>query len=329
MKRITFGLVLGLLALAGLVLGSAAQAATPCADLVVDSVTSVPAQPVMGQPSTIAVTVRNAGTCAAGGFGVQLRPDILAAALPTAPVVGLDVGATTVANFPVLLPAHRGLRQLRDGRRDEYRRRDKRGEQPAHEGLHAVAGVDLVVSGVSAIRPCRRLASRSRSPSPSRTKGPTPRARSGSTGARRSVLQRFLARSRGSAEAASTTVTIPFAYRERRCLRQPRDGGRRQQCPGDERVQQREVVPGERDAGSARSRDHGRAPPTRRTPFAGSAVTATVTVRNDGARCCGELRRTLAAVAARGAGHDADRRPRDRRVGDRQPELAVHLHRDV
>jgi len=48
--------------------------------------------------------VRNAGTCEAGGFGVQWRPDILAAALPTAPVAGLAAGATTVVNFPYSFP---------------------------------------------------------------------------------------------------------------------------------------------------------------------------------------------------------------------------------
>ena len=49
----------------------AAAQATPCADLLVTGLDFSPDQPVQGQPANIAITIRNAGTCAAGGFVVH------------------------------------------------------------------------------------------------------------------------------------------------------------------------------------------------------------------------------------------------------------------
>ena len=58
----------------------------------------------MGQPATVNITVRNGGTCAAGAFGVQWRPDLFGAAQPAVVVAGLAPGASTTANVPFTFP---------------------------------------------------------------------------------------------------------------------------------------------------------------------------------------------------------------------------------
>ncbi len=102
-SRINLGPLLVLAAL--LVLGTggtAAQAAAPCADLVVTSMSTVPAQPAQGLPFTPHVTVRNAGTCDAGGFSVQWKPGYSTFPTPPPPVAvtGLAAGASQDVAIP-------------------------------------------------------------------------------------------------------------------------------------------------------------------------------------------------------------------------------------
>ena len=310
MKRITFGLVLGLLALTGLVLNSGAQAATPCADLVVDSVTSVPAQPVMGQPSTIAVTVRNAGTCAAGGFGVQWRPDLLAAALPDGPASPVSTRRVDGRQRPVHLPAHRGLPQLRDGRRDERRRRDERGEQPrSRRSSRRRLGVDLVVSSVSIVP-----ATPDRGPAGVTVSVTVANQGANPAGAFRVDWSPTVGapaiprRSPGSPAGASTTVTIPVRLRGRRHLRRasrpstPGAPSRRRTSSTTSKTQG-----GHGDPAPARPRDHERdhRPASRPSPTA--LVTATVTIRNVGLIPAGSFTVRWQPWLLGQPGHDAGR----------------------
>jgi subtilase family serine protease len=103
--RLGLALLLILAAVAMLVAAPRAHAQTaPCADLVIDAVNVTPTPPVLGQSSTIDVTVRNAGTCAAGAFTVDWRPSLFAPTGPSASVPGLAVGASTVVNLPYVFP---------------------------------------------------------------------------------------------------------------------------------------------------------------------------------------------------------------------------------
>ena len=328
MKRISFGLALGVLALAALSLGSGVQAATPCADLLVESVASVPAPPAIGQPSTVAITVRNAGTCAAGGFGVQWRPDLLATPQPTIPVAGLDAGATTVVNVPYTFARTGIFLSFATVDVANAVAETNEGNNVVPKAFTPSLGVDLVVSDVS-IDPA--------TPAPGQpftvsvtvaNQGPNPAGAfrvDWSPGFGLPTIQRQVA---GARRGRVDDRDDPLRLSQPRHLRQPRELRTRKQRPGDERVQQREVVQGDRDGDPARPRGHGRVYRPARSLRQ---------QRRDGdrhrpqrrRRGCGELRRALAAVAARRPGHDADRRPRARRVGDRQPELRLHLSRDV
>jgi hypothetical protein len=288
MKRIMFGLVLGLLALAGLGLGSGAQAATPCADLVVDSVTTAPAQPVMSQPSTISVSVRNAGTCAVDAFGVQLRPDLLAAALPTTPVAGLDAGATTVVSFPYSFPRAGIFLGFATVDVTNAVAETNEGNNLASKAFVPSPGVDLVITSMSVD---------AATPTPGQpvtvsiavlNLGPNPAGAfrvdwSPSLGA--PAIQRQVA---GLAGGATATVSIPFAY--------PNAGA----FDGLATADAGSSVPESNEFNNARLfrvnvtavlpdlvvGDVHTDPPT---PFAGSAVTASVTVRNDGLAAAGSF----------------------------------------
>ena len=288
MKRMTFGLVLGVLALCALMLGSGAQAATPCADLLVESVASVPAQPAMGQPSTIAITVRNAGTCAAGGFGVQWRPDLLATPQPTIPVAGLDAGATTVVNVPYTFARTGIFLSFATVDVTNAVAETNEGNNLVPKAFTPSLGVDLVVSTVS-IDPA--------TPAPGQpvtvsvtvaNQGPNPAGAfrvdwSPSFGL--PTIQRQVA---GLAGNTSTTVTIPYAYLN----------------PGTfdsfAVVDAGSSVPETNEFNNVKSSraivtailpdlvitDASTDPPI---PFANSAVTATVTVRNDGTAAAGSF----------------------------------------
>jgi hypothetical protein len=96
MSRFKLGPLLVFAALLVLGTGSGAQAATPCADLVITSMSTVPAQAVQGLPVIPHVTVKNNGTCAAGGFYVQWRPGYSTLPAPPPPVLvpGLASGAS-------------------------------------------------------------------------------------------------------------------------------------------------------------------------------------------------------------------------------------------
>jgi subtilase family serine protease len=92
-------LVVGATALALCVPESAAAQATPCADLQVTGIAFTPAEPVQGQPVNIAISVRNGGTCAAGGFVVQFKTDLFAPTGPSRSVDSLAAGATTTLDL--------------------------------------------------------------------------------------------------------------------------------------------------------------------------------------------------------------------------------------
>jgi subtilase family serine protease len=79
--------------------GPAAAQATPCADLDVSNIAFTPASPVQGEPAAIAISVRNVGTCAAGGFVVQFRTDLFATTGPSRSVSSLAAGATTTLDL--------------------------------------------------------------------------------------------------------------------------------------------------------------------------------------------------------------------------------------
>jgi hypothetical protein len=99
--RLGLALLLIFAAVGMLIAAPRAQAQTaPCADLVIDAVGVTPTAPVLGQPSTINVTVRNAGTCAAGTFTVSWRPSLFAPTGASTSVSGLAPGTSTVVNLP-------------------------------------------------------------------------------------------------------------------------------------------------------------------------------------------------------------------------------------
>jgi subtilase family serine protease len=79
--------------------GQASAQATPCADLQITDITFSPVNPVQGQQANIAITVRNAGTCEAGGFVVQFKADLFAPTGPSRSVDSLAPGASTTLNL--------------------------------------------------------------------------------------------------------------------------------------------------------------------------------------------------------------------------------------
>lgn len=85
---------------------STAQAdAPPCADLQITGMSTSPTEPVQGLDATVSVTVKNAGTCAAGGFVVQWKSDRFAPTGPSESVTSLDAGASTTVNFTYAFPS--------------------------------------------------------------------------------------------------------------------------------------------------------------------------------------------------------------------------------
>jgi subtilase family serine protease len=82
----------------------ASAQATPCADLQITDISFSPVNPVQGQQADISISVRNAGTCAAGGFVVQFKTDLFAPTGPSRSINGLAAGASTTIglsfNFP-------------------------------------------------------------------------------------------------------------------------------------------------------------------------------------------------------------------------------------
>src|SRR5690349_21385512 len=69
--------------------------ATPCADLLVTGITIAPETPVAGESADISISVRNGGTCAAGGFVVQFKSDRAAPTGPSRSIDGLAAGQET------------------------------------------------------------------------------------------------------------------------------------------------------------------------------------------------------------------------------------------
>lgn len=96
--------VCAVFALAAIGADRAAAQATPCADLLITSIDVTPVEPVQGQPANIAITVRNAGSCAAGGFVVQFKTDLFATTGPSRSVTSLAAGASTTLNLSFNFP---------------------------------------------------------------------------------------------------------------------------------------------------------------------------------------------------------------------------------
>ena len=82
----------------------AAAQATPCADLQITNIAFSPAMPAQGQQANIAISVRNAGTCAAGGFVVQFKTDLFAPTGPSRSIDSLAAGASTTINLSFNFP---------------------------------------------------------------------------------------------------------------------------------------------------------------------------------------------------------------------------------
>ncbi len=85
---------------AGLVASEASAAATPCADLQIANVAFSPTEPVAGQAATVAVTITNAGTCAAGGFVTQFSTAQFGPVGASDSIGGLAAGASTTLDLP-------------------------------------------------------------------------------------------------------------------------------------------------------------------------------------------------------------------------------------
>src|SRR3712207_827549 len=78
--------------------------ATPCADLQITGIAFTPDTPVQSRPADIAITVRNGGTCAAGGFVVQFRTSLFAPTGPSRALDGLAPGASTTLHLSFAFP---------------------------------------------------------------------------------------------------------------------------------------------------------------------------------------------------------------------------------
>jgi subtilase family serine protease len=104
-RRFLIGVVFCVVLLSPEVLaGGAAAQATPCADLQIADITVTPTSPVAGQPASVSVTIRNAGTCAAGGFVTQFKSDLFAPTGPSDSLSGLAAGASTTLTLPFNFP---------------------------------------------------------------------------------------------------------------------------------------------------------------------------------------------------------------------------------
>jgi len=208
-----FAPLLLLAAAVALFTGPTAQAATPCADLVVDSVASTPATPVQLQPSTITVTVRNAGTCTATGFGVVFRPDLFSpAAAPPAVVASLGAGASTTVNIPVTF-SHSGLFiSLATVDPTNTVAETNEGNNTTTKTFLVATGVDLAVSSVTTT-PVKPVAGQSAAVSVTvanlgvNPAGPFRVDWSPNFG--QPAIQRQVA---GLGAGATTTLSIPYTY---------------------------------------------------------------------------------------------------------------------
>ncbi len=96
-------LMLGLL-VATLAPTAARAQATPCADLRITNFVVIPGSPVQGAQGTVRIVVQNQGTCAAPGFVVQWRQDVLAPTGPSTGLSGLGAGASVNVDLPFIFP---------------------------------------------------------------------------------------------------------------------------------------------------------------------------------------------------------------------------------
>ena len=80
------------------------QAALNCADLTVTGMSVSPTSPIKNINSTIHVTVKNQGTCAATAFTVQWKSDLFAPTGPSTNVAGLAANTSTTLDFTYAFP---------------------------------------------------------------------------------------------------------------------------------------------------------------------------------------------------------------------------------
>ena len=80
--------------------GQASAIAPPCADLQVAGISFSPTNPVQGLPATVSITVKNAGSCAAGGFVTQFKSSLSSPTGPSASISSLAAGASQTLNLP-------------------------------------------------------------------------------------------------------------------------------------------------------------------------------------------------------------------------------------
>jgi subtilase family serine protease len=84
----------------GLLAGQASAAAPPCADLQIENIVVSPTNPVQGMPASIAITIHNGGTCAAGGFVTQFRTSVSSPTGPSESLSGLAAGESRTLTLP-------------------------------------------------------------------------------------------------------------------------------------------------------------------------------------------------------------------------------------
>ncbi len=258
-RRTNFGLLFVFAALFVLGTGSGAQAATtPCADLLIDGVTTVPAQLVQGQPASVNVTVRNAGTCAAGGFAVLWRSDLYSADGTLVPRTEprrrcLDHGDLAFRLSPL---GH--LPERRDCRLREYRRRDERVQQLCDQDV-----VGVIRGGSDRLEGGDRPGSTGARPvgdgvdhgceSRAQPRWRVPRRLESGLGRDGAVALAHRPRGRGVGHGDH-----PVLLRERGDLREPGDRRCRERRRRGERVQQHDGVERDGATGPARPGDHQR-----------------------------------------------------------------------
>jgi len=85
--------------------GVASAAPTPCAALVIDSVSYSPSTPIAGQPTTIYVEITNTGTCAAGSFVTQFHGSAFAGVGASGAITGLAASSTTTLALSYVFPS--------------------------------------------------------------------------------------------------------------------------------------------------------------------------------------------------------------------------------
>ena len=206
-------LVLG--AVLALMLGPgarAAVAATPCADLVVSSVAVNPTTPAVGQPATVTVNVANNGTCAAEAFGVQWTSNILSPPQPAVAVGGLGPGASTSVNIPFTFPRTGLFTSTATVDPTNTVPETNESNNTSLKLITVSSGIDLTISSLT-INPAKPIATKPATVSITVTnQGVNP---AGSFNVTWSAVNGVVAATvpvAGLAGGASTTLQVPYTY---------------------------------------------------------------------------------------------------------------------